>query len=68
MLAGPFVLTHPPTRAQRNFDIAATMRPELDEIEDFVSVERGQSLSRPDVFLSLSYWRTEAAISAWRSQ
>ena len=30
-------------------------------------VERFESLTRPGVFLSLSYWRDEAAIAQWRN-
>lgn len=63
-----FEVTPKPGCAQRYFDIAATLRPELERIDGFISVERFQSLSRPGVFLSLSYWRDEAAIAAWRNQ
>ena len=68
MLAVLFEVTPRPGLAQRYFDIAADLRPALEAIDGFVSVERFQSLSRPDVFLSLSYWRREAAISVWRNQ
>ena len=47
-------------------DIAATLRPLLAEIDGFISVERFQSLTTPEKLLSLSYWRDEAAIKAWR--
>ena len=46
--------------------IAAELRPFLDEIDGFVSIERFQSLADPDRILSLSFWRDEAAIAAWR--
>ncbi len=68
MLAVLFEVTPRPGLAQRYFDIAADLRPALEAIDGFVSVERFQSLGRPDVFLSLSYWRSEAAISVWRNQ
>ena len=54
-------------RAQRYFDIAAALRPALECIDGFLSVERFESLTRPGVFLSLSYWRDEAAITQWRN-
>ena len=46
--------------------IAAELRPLLDAIDGFVSIERFQSLADPDRILSLSFWRDEAAIAAWR--
>ncbi|MBI3712016.1 MAG: antibiotic biosynthesis monooxygenase [Burkholderiales bacterium] len=32
-----------------------------------VSVERFQGLSEPNKFLSLSFWRDESAVLAWRN-
>ncbi len=52
-------------RAQDYFDIAAALRPELEKIDGFISVERFQSLTDPDKYLSLSMWRDEAAVEAW---
>jgi heme-degrading monooxygenase HmoA len=68
MLAVIFEVTPLPGRAQRYFDIAASLRPALDRVDGFISVERFESISRPGVFLSLSYWRDEAAIAAWRNE
>lgn len=48
------------------FRIAAELRPLLDEIDGFVSIERFQSLSEPSRILSLSYWRDEEAVARWR--
>jgi heme-degrading monooxygenase HmoA len=47
--------------------IAAELRPHLDEIDGFLSIERFQSLTNPGKILSLSFWRDEAAIEAWRT-
>jgi heme-degrading monooxygenase HmoA len=47
-------------------DIAATLRPALERIDGFISVERFQSLSNPGKMLSLSFFRDEAAVQAWR--
>lgn len=44
--------------------IAADLRPLLD---GFVSVERFQSLANPQRVLSLSFWRDEEAVRAWRN-
>lgn len=48
-------------------DIAAEMRPMLDEIDGFISVERFQSLTDPRKILSLSFFEDEDAIARWRN-
>ncbi|NQY59831.1 antibiotic biosynthesis monooxygenase [Cognatishimia sp.] len=48
-------------------EIAADLRPVLEQVDGFVSVERFQSLSAPKKLLSLSYWRDEEAVKAWRA-
>jgi len=67
MLAVVFEVIPRPGRAQRYFDIAAALRPELERVDGFISVERFESLSRPGVYLSLSWWRDEQAIRSWRN-
>lgn len=52
--------------AQRYLDIAALLRPELEQIDGFISVERFASLSTSGKYLSLSAWRDEEAILRWR--
>jgi heme-degrading monooxygenase HmoA len=49
-------------------DIAADLRPLLDGIEGFMSIERFQSLSDPGKILSLSFWQDEGAVISWREQ
>jgi heme-degrading monooxygenase HmoA len=49
------------------FDLAHELRPLLDEIDGFLSIERFESLARPGKILSLSFWRDEQAIRDWRS-
>jgi heme-degrading monooxygenase HmoA len=51
---------------QDYLDIAAALRPRLEEIDGFVSIERFQSLTEPGKVLSLSFWRDDAAIAEWR--
>ena len=48
------------------FDLAAELRPMLDGIDGFVSIERFESVTAPGKFVSLSFWRDEAAVAAWR--
>jgi heme-degrading monooxygenase HmoA len=50
----------------RYLDIAAELRPLLDEVDGFVSIERFASLVNPEKILSLSFWRDEQAIENWR--
>ena len=46
---------------------AADLRPLLDGIDGFLSIERFQSLVDPNRILSLSFWRDEEAVKAWRN-
>jgi heme-degrading monooxygenase HmoA len=46
--------------------IAAALRPELEKIDGFISIERYQSLNEPGKILSLSWWRDEASVVQWR--
>lgn len=47
--------------------IAADLRPELEQIDGFLSVERFQSLTNSGKILSLSLWRDESAVASWRN-
>ena len=47
-------------------DAAAALRPQLEAIDGFVSIERFASLTQPGKILSLSFWRDEAAVEQWR--
>lgn len=47
---------------------AARLREHLEAIDGFISVERFQSITDPDKLLSLSFWRDEQAVAAWRNQ
>ncbi|MFY0594926.1 MAG: antibiotic biosynthesis monooxygenase [Cognatishimia sp.] len=47
-------------------DIAAELKPLLEQIDGFISVERFQSLTNEGKLLSLSFFRDEGAVAAWR--
>jgi len=47
-------------------DLAAELKPQLEKMDGFISVERFQSLTDPGKILSLSIWRDEAAVAQWR--
>ncbi len=49
------------------FDLAASLREDLLEIDGFISVERFESLTTKGKYLSLSFWRDEESISVWRN-
>jgi heme-degrading monooxygenase HmoA len=58
-----------PTDGQEtvDFDTAAELRPLLDGIEGFISVERFKSLTSPGKVLSLSFFESEDAVARWRN-
>lgn len=66
MIAVIFELVPAEGRGQEYLDIAAALRPRLDDIDGFLSIERFHSLSIPGKILSLSCWRDEAAVANWR--
>lgn len=63
-----FEVTMKAGRDEDYFAIAAALRGELERIDGFVSVERFKSLAEEGKYLSLSTWRDEAAVAAWREQ
>lgn len=65
MIAVIFEVVLKPARAQRYFDLAAQLRAELERIDGFVSVERFQSLTTENKYISLSFWRDRKAVEAW---
>lgn len=66
MIAVIFEVVPHAEHRQRYLDIAAALKPMLEGIDGFISVERFQSLSNPDKVLSLSFFRDEAALAQWR--
>lgn len=48
-------------------DLALQLRPELEKIKGFISIERFQSIYQPEKILSLSFWESENAIREWRN-
>ncbi len=54
-------------KAAEYFDIAASLRPALEKIDGFISIERFESVTQRGKFVSISFWRDEAAVQAWRN-
>ncbi|MBA2918203.1 antibiotic biosynthesis monooxygenase [Sphingomonas sp. MAH-20] len=57
-----------PAHGSEYLDLAARLRPLLDGVPGFISVERFRSLSDPEKLLSLSFWEDEGAVAAWRNR
>lgn len=68
MIAVLFEVRPRPGGREDYLHVAASLKAELETIDGFVSVERFQSLADPDKLLSLSFFRDEAALLAWRSR
>jgi heme-degrading monooxygenase HmoA len=67
MIAVIFEVQPKEDKRQAYLDTAAALRPLLEEIDGFISIERFESLTTPGKILSLSIFRDEAAVQAWRS-
>ena len=66
MLAVIFEVEMNPGRDQDYFALAGDLRPELEAIDGFISVERFQSVASEGKYVSLSFWRDEQAVKSWR--
>jgi len=67
MIAVIFEVRPAEGRQQQYLDTAAALKPVLERIDGFLSIERFQSLAEPGKLLSLSFWRDEAAVAQWRN-
>jgi heme-degrading monooxygenase HmoA len=54
-------------RQQEYLELAAALRPLLDQIEGFISVERFESLTESGKLLSVSFFRDQEAVAQWRA-
>jgi heme-degrading monooxygenase HmoA len=54
-------------RSREYFDLAASLRDDLQRIDGFLSIERFESITTRGKYLSLSFWRDEEAVRAWRN-
>jgi heme-degrading monooxygenase HmoA len=67
MIAVIFEVSPAEGRESDYLDIAAALRPLLDEIDGFISIERFRSIKDPGKILSLSFFRDEDAVAHWRT-
>jgi heme-degrading monooxygenase HmoA len=66
VIAVIFEVVPAPGRRQEYLDLAAGLRPALEKMDGFVSIERFESLTDKGKILSLSVWRDEDAVKRWR--
>jgi heme-degrading monooxygenase HmoA len=67
MIAVIFEVVPREGRVQDYMDAAARLKPVLEQMDGFISIERFQSLAQPGKVLSLSFWRDEEAVKGWRN-
>jgi len=67
MIAVIFEFTPAPGRTDEYFNLGAAMKREVEGCDGFISIERFQSVTTPGKFVSLSFWRDEQAVQAWRN-
>src|SRR5689334_63342 len=67
MIAVIFEVEPHPQHKQTYLDIAASLKPTLEKMDGFISIERFESLVKPGKILSLSFWRDEEAVKRWRT-
>jgi heme-degrading monooxygenase HmoA len=67
MIAVIFELWPDEGRADDYFALAASLKPRLEQIDGFISVERFASVSEEGKFVSISFWRDEEAVRHWRN-
>ena len=47
--------------------MAAALKPQLEQADGFLSIERFESLYTPGKLLSLQFWRDEESLQKWRN-
>ncbi len=66
MVAAIFEVYPNENRKGEYLDISTQLKPILQEIDGFISIERFSSLTEEGKILSLSFWQDEEAIREWR--
>ncbi|WP_020177507.1 antibiotic biosynthesis monooxygenase [Methylopila sp. M107] len=67
MIAVIFEVIPAEGRAADYFSMATQLKADVEQADGFISVERFESVTQPGKFVSLSFWRDEAALQAWRA-
>ncbi len=66
MIAVFFEALAVPEKKDRYFQLAEQLKPLLSDIDGFISIERFQSTTNTDKFISISWWEHEEAIKQWK--
>lgn len=66
MFAVIFEVQPKPGCEQDYLDIAASLKPEVEKIEGFISVERYKSMATEGKLVSISFWQDDTAVKRWR--
>ena len=56
-----------PGSAETYLEMGQSMMSLVEGFDGFISIERFESVSEPGKFVALSFWRDEAAVTAWRN-
>ena len=67
MIAVIFEFTPAAGRFQEYMDLVAQLKPELEQAEGFISIERFQSITSPGKYVSVQFWRDEESVRKWRN-
>jgi heme-degrading monooxygenase HmoA len=67
MIAVIFEVQPQDGRRENYLELAAKLKPTLEKMDGFISIERFESLTNPGKILSLSIWRDEEAVRRWRT-
>lgn len=68
MIAVIFEVEPRPGMRDAYLSLAAELKLLVEGIDGFLGIERFESLVSPGKLLSLSWWRDEAAVHAWRER
>lgn len=66
MIAVLFEIDPKPGCEGEYLNLAAALKPLVEKIDGFISVERFRSVSQEGKILSLSFWRDHNAVVQWR--
>ena len=67
MIAVIFEFTPAAGRFPEYLQLVEQLRPELEKAEGFISLERFESITAPGKYVSLQFWKDEAAVRKWRN-
>jgi heme-degrading monooxygenase HmoA len=56
-----------PGQEARYFDLAISLKPLVEGIDGFISIERAASVTNEGKFISVSFWRDREAVEKWHA-